>query len=384
MDTRSDDESREGAAGLDRLTGDLRPRQRALLIVLGFIGLVVGVAAGLARLGYRVPSFALSATPWHGPLMIGGFFGVVIALERAVALGRRWAYAGPLLAGLGGVAVAVGKPAWSPWLLLAGSLLLLTASADVFRRQRALFTLTLLLGAACWTIGNLRWSLGAAVPNVVSAWLAFLVLTIAGERLELTRFLPPSGVASSAFATIVVAIGVGLFDASSPVGTAIFAAGLFMLSIWLLKHDIARRTVRTTGLPRFIATCVLSGYAWLAIGAATMLAAGFAAGTRSYDAAIHAIALGFVFAMVFGHAPLIIPAVLKVPLPYHSSFYVPLMLLHGSLALRFCGDMADHVSWIRTGAMLNVFGLAAFVIAMLSAALREHERLRHTLADGAA
>ena len=63
------------------MTGDLRPRQRALLIVLGFIGLVVGVAAGLARLGYRVPSFALSATPWHGPLMIGGFFGVVIALE---------------------------------------------------------------------------------------------------------------------------------------------------------------------------------------------------------------------------------------------------------------------------------------------------------------
>jgi len=362
------------------LTSDLRPRERAPLMLLGFLGLVMGVAAGLARVGYRVPSFTLSAAPWHGPLMIGGFFGVVIALERAVALGRRWAYAGPLIAGLGSVAIAAGKPSWAAWLLLAGSVLLLAASADVFRRQRALFTLTLLLGAACWTIGNLRWSLGAAITDVVAVWLAFLVLTIAGERLELTRFLPPSSVASRVFAGILVVIGAGLLDASSAAGIALFAAGLLALSVWLLKQDIARRTIRTTGLPRFVAACVLSGYAWLAIGAVTMLTSGFAAGSRSYDAAIHAVALGFVFAMVFAHAPLIVSAVLKVVLPFHPSFYVPLVLLHGSLVLRFCGDIADRAPWLRAGAMLNVFALAAFGIALLSVGLREQQRSRQTIA----
>lgn len=38
--------------------------------------------------------------------------------------------------------------------------------------------------------------------------------------------------------------------------------------------------------------------------------------------------------MVFGHAPVILPAVLRVPLPYHPVLYLPLVLLHGALVLR--------------------------------------------------
>ncbi len=76
----------------------LPPAARVPLLILGFVGLVVGAGAGLARLGYVVPDLAAAAAALHGPLMICGFFGVVIALERAVAIGRLWAYAGPLLA----------------------------------------------------------------------------------------------------------------------------------------------------------------------------------------------------------------------------------------------------------------------------------------------
>ena len=38
--------------------------------------------------------------------------------------------------------------------------------------------------------------------------------------------------------------------------------------------------------------------------------------------------------MVFGHAPIIFPAVLRVAVPYHATFYLPLALLHASLAVR--------------------------------------------------
>ena len=44
------------------------------------------------------------------------------------------------------------------------------------------------------------------------------------------------------------------------------------------------------------------------------------------------------FSMVFGHAPIIFPAVLRVAVPYHPTFYVPLALLRGSLILRLAGD----------------------------------------------
>ena len=38
----------------------------------------------------------------------------------------------------------------------------------------------------------------------------------------------------------------------------------------------------------------------------------------SYDAALHAIALGFVFSMVFGHAPISFPPCCKRGLVYHQ------------------------------------------------------------------
>jgi hypothetical protein len=358
------------------MAGDLRPPQRAPLLALGFIGLLLGVTAGLARLGYRMPDISTAVSAWHGPLMIGGFFGVVIALERAVAIGRYVAYLGPLFGGLGTFAIAAGENAVGAWLLFTGSVVLLGASIDVLRRQRALFTLTLVLGAACWVVGNLAWALGGAVFGVVTWWLAFLILTIAGERLELSRFLPPSPSARRVFVAILVIIFAGLVSSGQPHGADLFALGLLALSGWLLKQDIARRTVRKEGLTRFIAVCLLSGYVWLAVGALTMLAGGFTPGTRAYDAAVHALALGFVFSMVFGHAPVIFPAVLRVAVPYHPSFYVPLALLHGSLAVRFAGDATGRFDWTRIGGLLNALALAAFIVGTASAVMWNRRRPR--------
>jgi hypothetical protein len=352
------------------MAGNLRPRERAPLLALGFVGLLFGVAAGLARMGYRMPDVASTLSAWHGPLMVGGFFGVVIALERAVAIGRYWAYAAPLAGGFATIALVAAAPAVGAWLLAAASAVLVVASIDVVRRQPALFTLTLAIGAACWLAGNVMWALGAPVFNVVAWWLAFLILTIAGERLELSRFLPPSPLARRVFIAIVATIMVGLGAGRTSAGTLLFAAGLLALAGWLSKQDIARRTVRKQGLTRYIAVCLLAGYGWLAVGALTMLVGGFAPGTRSYDAALHALSLGFVFSMVFGHAPIIFPAVLRVAVPYHPAFYVPLGLLHGSLAVRLIGDASGSFAWTRAGGALNAAALAAFIIGTVTAVLR--------------
>jgi hypothetical protein len=349
----------------------LAPLWRVPLLVLGFAGLIVGAGAGLARLGWTVPAVAIAASALHGPLMICGFFGVVIALERAVAIGHLWAYAAPLCAGLGGVAAAAGATSVAPWLFVAGSLGFVAASIDVWRRQRALFTFTLGLGALCWTIGNTAWALGSPVHEIVAWWLAFLILTIAGERLELSRFMPPSPSAKRLFAAILLILGTGLAGTRWPWGGVIFAVGLLALSLWLVRQDIARRTVRGKGLTRFIAVCLLSGYAWLAVGGAVILGArGLIAGSPAYDAALHALALGFVFSMVFGHAPIIFPAVLRVRVPYHRSFYVPLALLHGSLLLRLTGDATGDFGWIRAGGLGNAIALLAFIVSTASAAVR--------------
>jgi hypothetical protein len=361
---------------------DLRPWQRVPLLALGFVGLVTGIGAGLARLGWSVPAPAAAAAAVHGPLMIGAFLGVVIALERAVAIGRLWAYLAPLFAGIGGIAVIAGATAAGAWLLAAGSVVLLAASIDIVRRQPALFTFTLALGALCWTIGNLLWAAGSSPHDVVAWWLAFPILTIAGERLELSRFMPPSPPAKRAFALIlavlvtgVAAVGVG--GTGIGWGTTVFGAALGALALWLGTQDIARRTVRGRGLTRYIAVCLLSGYAWLALGAGAILAAGsLTPGTAFYDAAIHALAIGFVFAMIFGHAPIIVPAVLRVQMPYHPGFYAPLAVLHVSLAVRIAGDALGAFPVTRFGGLLNAVAIAAFIACAVTAVARGRRRGR--------
>ena len=80
--------------------------------------------------------------------------------------------------------------------------------------------------------------------------------------------------------------------------------------------------------------------------------------------------LGFVFSMVFGHAPIIFPAVLRVAVPYHPVFYVPLALLHLSLALRLAGDLAVQPDWRSMGGALNAVALLAFILNTIAAVIR--------------
>jgi len=367
------------------MKNEIRPALRLPLLAAGFIALGLGVGAGLARMGWTFPLPDSRLIAWHGPLMIAGFFGTVISLERAVALADPWAYLAPLAAALGVLALVAAMPLAAMLLFVAASLALLAASIAIFLRQRALFTLTPVLGAACWTVGNLLWLAGPAM-FAVPWWIGFLVLTIAGERLELSRFLPPSPFARSAFAVIVAAIlgslAVSLFF--SRTGSAAQAAGLLALALWLARQDIARRTVRERGLTQFIAVCLLSGYAWLGAGAMILLADGILPTPGARDAGLHAILLGFVFSMVFGHAPIIFPAVTRAAMPYHWSFYIPLVLLQASLATRIAGDLSEAADWRRLGGMANAAALALFVLGTVAAVVRGKLAARGKPADSPA
>jgi len=370
-------------------TGDLGVPFRLPLLMLGFAALASGVLAGLARLGWNVPLSMVELAPLHGPLMVSGFLGTVIGLERAVAMGRRWAYVGPLLTGLGSLSILAGfPPAIGAAAVTLGSAVLFTGTALLMLRQRELFMATMTLGALSWLAGNLLWLAGTPLQGVVALWINFLVLTIAGERLELSRFLPPSPVAKRTFAGILVMLLAGGFLTGHPAGVTLYAAGLLALALWLLRQDIARRTVKTQGLTRFIAICLLSGYAWLAVGSVTLLAAGSLAGL-AYDAVLHAILIGFVFSMVFGHAPVIFPAVVRVKMPYHWTFYLPLLVLHASLLLRLAGDGFAQPGLRSLGGLLNAAALVLFIVGTLASVIRgaragrAGERPRHERATSA-
>lgn len=147
---------------------------------------------------------------------------------------------------------------------------------------------------------------------------------------------------------------------------ALFGLSLSALSVWLVAFDIARRTVRTQGLSRYMAVCLLLGYSWLFVAGAAWAATSM--GLPFRDAALHALALGFVFSMMLGHAPVILPAIARVKVLFGWVYYLPLALLHVSLVVRLVAGHVD-VRVLTAGATANALAIAAFVATVAGSAI---------------
>ena len=332
-------------------------RAAPLLAAAIAAALLCAVLGGLLRAGVVVPlpaDWLGRAAVDHAALMICAFMGTVIGIERAVALKWWPAWLAPASSAVAGIALLAGaREAGAALFVLAGVVFTL-ASVLVVLRQPVRHTAVLLLGAVCWLAGNIVFALFEAAPTAVPFWFAFLVVTIAAERLEMARMLPQR---PRSFALLVALLA--LLVAGAALGPFLYGGALLGLAVWLVVFDIARRTMHAQGLSRFMALCLLAGYCWLAIaGVAWML------GMR--DIALHALGLGFVLSMMLAHAPVILPAVTGWKVRYSGIFYVPLALLQVSLALRILSQ--------REGAVANALALAAFAGVMAAAVSRARAR----------
>jgi hypothetical protein len=65
--------------------------------------------------------------------------------------------------------------------------------------------------------------------------------------------------------------------------------------------------------------------------------------------------------MIFGHAPIIFPAMLGVPVNFQPAFYIQLILLHVSLALRVFADDANLHPLRMWGGLLNEIAILLFM-----------------------
>jgi hypothetical protein len=247
--------------------------------------------------------------------------------------------------------------------MLAGSAFTLGIIVSLLRRVPELFLATIGLGAAVWVAGNALWLLGWPIYRVVPWWAGFLVLVIAGERLELTRLFPPSAARRAGFVGALVGLVGGIVSSAFALDAGVRLAGVGTTAIacWLARYDMARRTVRQGGLSRFMAVCLLTGYAWLAVAGTLGAIFGAEVAGPRYDAVLHALFLGFVASMLFAHAPVVFPGVLGRPLAYHPRFYIHVLALHASLVARVAGDLLG-VPWLRQwGGLANAAVLLLFL-----------------------
>ncbi len=309
--------------------------------------------------------------------MVCAFLGTVISLERAVGLPWRWPIAAPLLSAAAGASLITGGGMGAAAILFClASAAFLAVTLGILTLRSELFTRLLALGAACWLGGNLTWLAGGTFPQVVPWWVGFLTLTITGERVDLGRFqkVRRGSRGCLAGALIVFTLGIPLASWNFSFGQRVLGAGLFLIATWLVVFDLAWKTVRVPGMPRFMALSLLSGFVWLGLAGVLWMDKAPVTSGFPYDAALHAFFLGFVFSMIFGHAPVIFPGILGLPMEYSPVFHLHLALLHGSLLLRVGSDLLEWLPGRRWGGILNAAALALFLVNTIAAILRSRRR----------
>ena len=387
MDERAHEHAGEGIHGLVTPHGSRmgaegrRPPQRRtalrLLFALAVLAsLVAGVVGGLVRAGFTAASagWLTAAVVGHAFLMISAFMGTVIGIERAVALRHPLAFAGPAASGAAGVLVLAGQTTIAAWLVVAASLALVAVTAVITTRQRAAHTAMLLVAALAWAGGSILHAVAATTAAVVPAWFAFLVLTIAAERLEMTRLMRRRRGAPPLLYAICAALllGASLSAAPGPAGGTLYGLALAALAGWLFAFDVARRTVHAAGLSRYMGLCLLLGYGWLFLGGVAWAAT--ALGLAFGDAALHGIGLGFVFSMVLAHAPVILPAVTGVKVLFGRAYYLPLCLLQVSLVVRLGAGPFDFRA-LAGGAAGNALAIGALAATLAGSAIAWRRRV---------
>lgn len=347
-------------------TGERTRPLRVALIALAGVSLLTGLNAGLLRLGVWAPVASGRIADLHGPVMVLGFMGTLISLERAQALRNPLAYLAPGLLGVGSLALLSGAPvALGKLLLLDGTVAFVVLALALWRRAplglvaaQALAATFAALAAALWLV--------AEIPSVIPLLAAFLIITIASERAELAQLtMGRRAVPTLLSLASLIGASSALALAVPAVGSRVLGVGCLLTAAWLLRDDVGRRMVRTSGLRRFNAAALLGGNVWLAVAGAVWLIVGQPTSTGTYDAVVHGVFLGFGMSMIMAHAPIIFPAVIGRPLPYRPVMWIPLGLLNLGMLVRVVGGLSQITPLHQLGGSLTVAAVLLFAVTVI-------------------
>lgn len=349
------------------------PRGRLSLLLLGGLSLLAGLDAALLLAGLPAPVTGERLAPVHGQLMTLGFLGTLIALERAIAVRAPWAFAAPAGMGLGAVLLLTAAPLFVGRAVQAlGAVVLLAIHGALARRAPSVAVTVQSLGALLALAASLLWLAGIPTAALFGCVAGFLILTIAGERLELARIAMPTRRAEDAVLVIaavlvLAAVGAVLWPRG---GSELLGASVLGVVAWLARNDVAVRLIRGTGLPRYIAVNLLAAMVWLAVAGVAWLLLGPQLDGPGFDLVVHCVGLGFACSMVLAHAPVILPAVIRRPLTYSPVLYAVTAVLQAGVAVRVLGDIRSLEGLWQAGAFANVAVMVLFVLVVVTLAVR--------------
>jgi len=333
-----------------------------LLMPLFLLALVAGILGGWMRMGWAI--HVPEAAGYHGLLMTGGFMGGLITMERTITMKNRWWLTFPLSCGLAVLATLAGEAQVGTIFLLIGGSGLILFYLNILNHQKEPYWYVLLGGAVFWLIGNLKFLLTGSIPLAVNWWVGFILLTILGERMELTKFLP---IPKAERWILWVLLGLAALGLILPVhggGKSLYLVAGMGLVVWFVRNDMARKSVKKSGYQRYLGIGILTAHAWLLTH---LLALYFLSDSYlGYDIYIHAFFLGFGFSMIWAHAPMLLPAILKFQnKAFHSVLWLVWAIFQLTLLGRVLSSILQFTEWRKYFGMANGIAVLLMFVSMI-------------------
>ena len=341
---------------------------KLFFLLFAFSNLILGLISGLGRMGWEVP--VPEVYVHHGAIMVGGFLGSLIALEKIIPLKNYGFLIGPLFSASSILVFIAGEFQYAFIMIILASLVLVIVYATYLKKQYSLYLLLAMIGAMFWFIGNVLLLWKHFYPMIFPWWMGFLLFTIVSERLELTKFLPVSQWNKNSLIILLCVFILGITLPFHGMGTYITGLSLILISIWLMRYDVIRLTIKKSGLTRFTGIALSCGYASLLLVGIFLFALRDTA--FGYDIIVHTFFLGFIFSMIFAHGPIILPGVLGLTVkPFTPLFYFPLVILYVSLIIRVAADAMLVPFFLRSvSGWISFAGILFYFASLLVSTMR--------------
>lgn len=346
---------------------------RIPFVALAMLCLLSGLWSGLNRIGWTF--LPLAATAHHGAIMVGGFLGTLISLEKIVPLKQKILFAIPIASALSVVFFIANNPTLSIALLIFSSIGLVGVFFFYFSQQRSLIYALMLVGAIQWMVGNVLLITKNFYPLAFPWWMGFILFVITSERLELMKFLPVSTASRRLFVTFLIVFIIGVLISFHGIGNIFCGMSLATISLWLMKHDVIGITIRKDGLTQFVAISLAVGYIALLLTGILLIT--LTNQWFAYDVIVHTFFIGFVFSMIFAHGPIILPGVLGISIkPFHKILYFWLFLMEASWLIRIFADAFTALNLRKVSGVLSALAIIAYFITMAMLTFkRQHAKL---------
>lgn len=347
---------------------------RIPFMLAAVLNLIAGIWAGLIRLGWDLPLTPVAVH--HGAIMVGGFLTTLIALEKVIPLKKKLAFVVPVISALSLMIVVPGYYHEGLYFLLIGSAgLFIIHAYYLYLHPRDLSVILMMTGAGCLIVGNAMLVQKQFYPAAFPWWMGFLLFTITAERIELSKFLPVSSMIKNILLGFMALFLSGIIIPFHGVGKYLSAIAIICIAVWMLQHDVMRIGLKKEGLTRFSSVALLVANSWLIINGVLLITMPETA--YSYDILVHSFFIGYAFAMIFAHGPIILPGVLGITSkPFHPILYGWLFLVQGSLLIRLIADSAFSIEWRKLSGIFSGAGILLYFITLVVLVIRDRQLAR--------